>query len=409
MATEMITKKEWALHKIKDFGVVSTGTTPSTKNQDFYGGPYKLISPADLTDSKYIFTAHKFITEEGLKVARTLPKNAVLVGCIGNVGKIGITTDEVSAFNQQINAIVCNDDFDADFVYYLLRYQRPLLESKAVKVTLPILNKNNFENIEFGVPALPEQKAIARVLTNVQEAIARQEELIAELKELKRSMMQHLFTHGTKDEKTKITEIGEIPESWEVVMLGKIADIQQGKQVSKKNRVGENQRPFLRTANVFWNKIDLSELDEMNFSKEEEERLSLKYGDLLVCEGGAIGRTAMWKDELKNCYYQNHLHRVRVNEKISSHFLLHWLDYALEYTSVYFGRANTTTIPNLSKSKLQMFEIPLPDIDEQNSIFKILELLDRKIDATQNKLFVYENLFKTMLHELMSGARRVKI
>jgi type I restriction enzyme, S subunit len=111
MATEMITKKEWASHKIKDFGVVSTGTTPSTKNPDFYGGKFKLISPADLTDSKYIFTAHKFITEEGLKVARTLPKNAVLVGCIGNVGKIGITTDEVSAFNQQINAIVGGTPF----------------------------------------------------------------------------------------------------------------------------------------------------------------------------------------------------------------------------------------------------------------------------------------------------------
>jgi len=221
--------------------------------------------------------------------------------------------------------------------------------------------------------------------------------------------MQHLFTHGTKGEKTKLTEIGEIPESWEVVMLGKIADIQQGKQVSKKNRVGENQKPFLRTANVFWNKIDLSELDEMNFSKEEEEKLSLNYGDLLVCEGGAVGRTAMWKDELKNCYYQNHLHRVRVNEKISSHFLLHWLDYALEYTSLYFGRANTTTIPNLSKSKLQMFEIPLPDVDEQNIIFKTLELFDRKIEATQEKLFVYQNLFKTSLHELMSGERRVKI
>ncbi|MBU6431618.1 restriction endonuclease subunit S, partial [Patescibacteria group bacterium] len=207
MAMETVTIKNWKKHKIKDFGAVSTGTTPSTKNPDYYGGPYKLISPSDLTDSKYIFTAHKFITQQGLMVARTLPKNAVLVGCIGNVGKIGITTDEISAFNQQINAIVCNANYNADFVYYLLRYQRPLLESKAAKVTLPILNKNNFENIEFEVPNLLEQKSIARVLTVVQEAIAGQEELIAKLKELKRGMMQYLFTHGTKSEKTKITEL----------------------------------------------------------------------------------------------------------------------------------------------------------------------------------------------------------
>jgi type I restriction enzyme S subunit len=409
MVLEAETINGWTQHKIKDFGVVSTGTTPSTKNQSYYGGEYKLISPADLTDSKYIFTAHKFITAEGLKFARTIPKNAVLVGCIGNVGKIGMTTDEISAFNQQINAIVCNDNFNADFVYYLLRYQRPLLESKAMKVTLPILNKNNFENIEFEVPALLEQKSIARVLTTVQEAITGQEELIAKLKELKRGMMQYLFTHGTKGEKTKMTEIGEVPESWEIEMLGEIADIQQGKQVSKKNRIGDNQKPFLRTANVFWNKIDLSELDEMNFSKEEEKKFQLKYGDLLICEGGDVGRTAMWKNEGLDCYYQNHLHRVRVSQKINSNFLMQWLNYALEYTDTYLGRANNTTIPNLSKSKLQQFEIPIPDIKEQNKISDFFIYTNKKIDITEKKLSAYQNLFKTLLHELMSGERRIKI
>src|SRR3989338_2092684 len=180
MATQTATK-EWSTHKIKDFGVVSTGSTPSTARKEYYGGEYKLISPTDLTDSKYIFTSHKLITKKGLEVSRTLPKNAVLVGCIGKIGKIGMTTDEVSAFNQQINAVVCNDDFNSDFVYYLLRHSKPLLESKAAKVTLPILNKSNFENMAFDVTNLPEQIAIAQTLTTVQDAIAEQEKIIAKL------------------------------------------------------------------------------------------------------------------------------------------------------------------------------------------------------------------------------------
>lgn len=75
-----VKNQEWKTIKIKDFGVISTGNTPSTKVKDYYNGEYKLISPADLTDSKHIKTAHKLITEKGLKVSRTLPKNAVLVG-----------------------------------------------------------------------------------------------------------------------------------------------------------------------------------------------------------------------------------------------------------------------------------------------------------------------------------------
>ncbi|MDD5731502.1 MAG: restriction endonuclease subunit S [Patescibacteria group bacterium] len=408
MPTQEIKNQEWEIKKIKDLGLVSTGSTPSTSQPLFYGGEYKLISPADLTESKYIFTSHKLLTDEGLGVARKVPANSILVGCIGNVGKIGMTTDDVSAFNQQINAVQCNENNDPNFVYYLLKYQKPVLESKAAKVTLPILNKNNFENIEVLVPSLSEQKSIVHALSTVQGAIEGQEKLIEKLKDLKRSMMNHFFIHGTKNEPTKMTEIGEIPEGWEVVELGRLSEIQQGKQVSKKNRIGENQKPFLRTANVFWNKIDLSELDEMNFSKKEEEKYHLNYGDLLICEGGDVGRTAMWRDEMQDCYYQNHLHRVRVGQKISSLFLLYWLDYALNNTDVYLGRANNTTIPNLSKSKLQMFEIPLPKIEEQNIISAALQAIDQKIESTQQKLLNRQSLFKTLLHELMSGERRIR-
>ncbi|MEA3449559.1 MAG: N-6 DNA methylase [Patescibacteria group bacterium] len=163
--------KQWKTIKIKDLGKVLTGTTPSTKNKKYYGGEFKLISPADLTDSKYIKTAHKLVSKEGLNVSRTVPKNSILVGCIGNIGKIGMTNDEISAFNQQINAIVCNENFDSDFVFYLIKYQKPLLESMAAKVTVPILNKNNFENIEIQVPDIVLQRKISKILNLLNDTI----------------------------------------------------------------------------------------------------------------------------------------------------------------------------------------------------------------------------------------------
>lgn len=110
------------------------------------------------------------------------------------------------------------------------------------------------------------------------------------------------------------SEMIQVPADWKVMRLDHLFEIRQGKQVSKKNRQGENQRQFLRTRNVFWGRMDLSDLDHMNFTEYEERSLALCKGDLLVCEGGDIGRTAIWLNQVETCYFQNHLHRLRVRD-----------------------------------------------------------------------------------------------
>src|SRR4030042_6149722 len=97
------------------------------------------------------------------------------------------------------------------------------------------------------------------------------------------------------------TEIGKLPQDWSIQRLDSLFTVRQGKQVSKSSRAGSNQRPFLRTSNVLWGHLNLSEIDTMRFSEGEERRLSLCVGDLLVCEGGDVGRTAIWNDELDHC------------------------------------------------------------------------------------------------------------
>ena len=110
------------------------------------------------------------------------------------------------------------------------------------------------------------------------------------------------------------TELGVLPSEWRVDRFDSLFDVQQGRQVSKGNRIGDNQLPFLRTKNVFWNRVDLVDLDQMHFSETDEKRLALKPDDLLICEGGDIGRTAIWRGAVSRCYYQNHLHRARIRD-----------------------------------------------------------------------------------------------
>ena len=154
----------WQKRRIRDVGEVVTGRTPSTKREEFYGGDYNLISPADLDNAKYVVTAHKRLTHLGFREVRALPKDTVLVGCIGNVGKVGMVPDERSATNQQINAVICNKDNDPNFIYYCLYGNRARLERAADKTTVPIFNKTNFENFEIAVPPLSEQRKIGGVL-----------------------------------------------------------------------------------------------------------------------------------------------------------------------------------------------------------------------------------------------------
>jgi len=97
-------------------------------------------------------------------------------------------------------------------------------------------------------------------------------------------------------------ELDALPQEWRVDRFDRFFFVQQGKQVSKRNRVGNSQRPFLRTKNVLWGRLDLAELDEMHFTDEEESRLALQPGDLLICEGGDIGRTAIWHGAVQQCY-----------------------------------------------------------------------------------------------------------
>ena len=270
------------------------------------------------------------------------------------------------------------------------------------------LSFSEYIKISIPIPPLPEQKKIAAVLFRIQQAVETQEKILSSLQELKKSTMEYLFTHGTKGEKTKQTEIGEIPESWDIDSIGNLFDIQQGKSLSAKNQTGKYLKPFLRTANVLWGRLDLASIDEMDINPEERDKLCLKRGDLLICEGGDIGRTAIWQAEITECYCQNHVHRLRAKSNNSnSFFYMYWMYYAIKLFELYGVFGNRTTIPNLSQSRLKLFAVPKPGKDEQDKISGQLQIIDRKISAHKMKNKSLQELFNSMLNKLITGEIRV--
>ena len=204
------------------------------------------------------------------------------------------------------------------------------------------------------------------------------------------------------------TELGCLPTDWRVDRFDSLFDVQRERQVSKRNRIGENQRPFLRTKNVFWNRLDLKDLDEMHFSEADESRLALKLDDLLICEGGDIGRTAILRGAIARCYYPNHLHRARIraSETAEAQFVLFWLWYAFEFANLYFGRGNVTNIPNLSQSKLCELPLVIPPLAEQRKIAGVLGLVQRAMEQQERLIPLTTELKKALLHQLFTQGLR---
>jgi len=202
----------------------------------------------------------------------------------------------------------------------------------------------------------------------------------------------------------KETELGALPEEWEVVRLGEVFDVKQGKQLSsKESKEGKTLRPFLRTSNVLWNKIDISNISYMPFSDEEFETLKLRRGDILVCEGGDVGRTSVWEGQLEECAYQNHLHRLRPKgNNIVNYFFSYWMEYAICLRGLYVNSANRTTIPNLSAQRLKSFSIPLPPLEEQKAIAGILSTVQSAIEKTEKVINALKNLKKSMMKHLFT-------
>ncbi len=202
----------------------------------------------------------------------------------------------------------------------------------------------------------------------------------------------------------KMTELGILPEEWEVVRLGEIFNVQQGKQLSEKeSKEGKIKKSFLRTSNLNWGHIDISSIDEMYFTSEEFGKLKLESGDILVCEGGDVGRTALYRGELVECAYQNHLHRLRPKkDNLDVECFVFWMNYAINQMKMYIHSANRTTIPNLSGSRLKEFLIPLPPLAEQQKIAAVLSAVQEAKEKTEAVIKATKALKKSMMKHLFT-------
>lgn len=185
--------------------------------------------------------------------------------------------------------------------------------------------------------------------------------------------------------------------SWEKVRLGDVTDLCLGKMLDQEKNKGD-YHPYLANVNVRWGSFDLENLPQMRFEDDEQERYGLKYGDLIICEGGEPGRCAIWKDVIPNMKIQKALHRVRVHECLDYRYLFYWFVWAGKRGALeqYFTGA---TIKHMPGQKLKSVIIDKPPIETQRRIADILSDYDDLIENNRKQTKLLEEAAQRLYQE----------
>ena len=268
----------------------------------------------------------------------------------------------------------------------------------------------------ISLPPLPEQKKIAAVLLKLQQAIETQEKIIQSLRDLKASTMQHLFTHGLHGEKTKQTEIGPIPESWEVSTLGDLCGtngscIQTGPFGSQLHAADYQDTgvPVVNPTHMLDNAIiheGIPCISQANADRLGRHRL--KQGDILFARRGEIGRHALVTESEIGWLCGTGCFLVRVRNNLILDSFLSWFLYSQQSQNWLAAHAAGAIMPNLNNTILKACPIAFPSTKaEQKHIVETLSGIDTKAFHHQSKKSALQDLFKTTLNKLMTGDIRV--
>ena len=388
---------EWGSRKIKDLGEIATGTTPRTSNKNNYGGEHLFVSPADITNNlRYVRFTNKSLSAEGFTKSRSVRTGATLFVCIGStIGKVAQAGKQL-ATNQQINAVIANDNFDNDFVYSLLVRKSSKIASLAAIQAVPLISKSNFQNIKVITPGLSEQQKIADFLTAVDDKISALQTKKELLEKYKKGVMHHLFSREIRFSE----DSGQSYPDWSMSKMEEVF-----KEI--KDKVGERN---IETYSITAGEGFVSQKEK--FGKDISGKQNDKY--TVLGPGNFSYNKGNSKTYMYGCIYPNLTDRqiavpnVFISFKLldssfnSSFFAKlfedHYLDRQLR--RIISSSARMDGLLNVSKRYFFQLKIPVPHPNEQQKIADFLTSLDDKIKLMERKLQQAERFKKGLLQQM---------
>lgn len=389
-----------------------SGGTPSTKRTELWDGIIPWTTSATISEDAITYNiAQRFITEQGLQesASHVVPHGNLLVGTRVGVGKAVVNLLDI-AISQDITGIVLKEVAQPDFIAYQFKTDRLQRIFKGYKrgTTIQGISRFDLQSLKLYLPPLPEQHTVAYVLHTVQQAIqTRHKELKLE-RERKAALMHYLFTYGMRKEATKQSEVGEIPESWEVVRLGNIIRIKYGYQTSIPSTPPSGGIDIISTAEILNEGIlNLTKIRTVEIPKKLVENYRVHKNDVLFNWRNAqehVGKCAIIDfDPIKPTIFASFILALRTGEKINYKYLHLLLTYFRQKGIFFKLSRRAVNQANFNANELGNLNIPLPPLVEQIKLTEILSALDNKIAALKHEIILHEELFRALLDELMTG------
>lgn len=407
-------RADWATVTFGDetLFLVGTGGTPSTGRPDYYGSDIRWLKSGDVR-GVYVEEVPQRITQLGVdnSNARVYPVGTVVLAMSGRGRTRGMSAvlKVPSACSQSVAAIVpCSNAVVPEYVHFNLASRYDELRNLTGSMDRSGLNLGIIRQLKLLLPPPPEQRAIAHILRAVQDAIAvRQHEVELE-RERKATLMQHLFTYGTRSEPTKMTEIGEMPESWRVMELGHIlTSLLDHRGKTPKKLGGDFTELGVRVISamnvsggnlVLDRNIRYVSLEMYNRWMSDK----LHVGDVLLTSEAPLGEAAILCHDATYCLSQR-LFALRADPTLLDAYFLYHVLRSEGVQSRLQARASGTTAFGIRQSELIRVLVEMPPLPEQRMIAEVLTASDAMTQALEREVVVLEELFCALLEELMTG------
>jgi len=418
--------KDWEVRTIDEIStLVGSGITPRGGRKSYLSEGIPLLRSQNVLMNRIDLRDVAFISEE---THRSMARSSIRPGDVllnitgASIGRVAVVPSSLKDAN--VNQHVCRirlcPEVHSPFISLYLSTemgQGQVLGSQ-YGTTRQGLNYGQVRQFRVPVPPLPEQKAIAQVLKTVQEAKEATEQVIEATRQLKQSLMKHLFTYGpvpfgqADQVNLKETEIGPVPEHWEVARLGEISAVRGStstcKQAQERCAPGKDQRLlFLKVSDLNTpENIPRVQTAATEIHLAEDGLSKIKFvppGSVVLPKRGAAIATNKKRQTTTPCLLDPNLIGVTPLDCTNADFLFRWFE-----TFDLRGITDETTLPQLNKKDLDPIELPLPPLDEQGRIAGLLDVVEEKMWAESSHLSSLDALLQSLLHHLMTGKVRVK-
>ena len=248
---------------------------------------------------------------------------------------------------------------------------------------------NKLKTASIDLPSKQEQTKILRLLKKAETLIACRQQELHKLDDLVKARFVEMFGDVIRNSK-----------SWEIRVLADIASSRLGKMLDTKQQTGECSYPYLANFNVQWFRFNTENLNQMDFNEEDRIEFELQNDDLLVCEGGEIGRCAVWHNEIQPCFFQKALHRVRCNRQIvHPDYLGWWFKYNCDHDGFATIAGAKATIAHLPGVKLKQLRVAIPPLELQEQFAAFVNQIDKSKFVVQQALDKAQLLFDSLMQQ----------